>query len=110
MKSLLSLTCIIFLLFTCLVLWTGKESSPGAKELLWFRVDRGSAFGSFVHIGNIPKLIQISLENATKLNVSNIIVLLLFLVTVLIIVQDPLDRGAWRATVHGVSESDMASN
>ena len=92
------------------MLWTGKESSPGAKELLWFRVDRSSAFGSFVHIGNIPKLIQISLENATKLNVSNIIVLLLFLVTVLIIVQDPLDRGAWRATVHGVSESDMASN
>ena len=92
------------------MLWTGKESSPGAKELQWFTVDRGSAFGSFVHTGNIPKLIQISLENATKLNVSNIIVLLLFLVTVLIIVQYPLDRGGWWATVHGVSESGMPSN
>ena len=91
------------------MLWTDKESSLGAKELLWFTVDRDSASGSFVHIGNIPKLIQISLENATKLNVSNIIVLLLFLVTILIIVQDPLDRGAWWSTVHGVSDSDMAS-
>ena len=44
------------------MLWTGKESSPGAKELLWFRVDRGSAFGSFVHIGNIPKLIQLAMQ------------------------------------------------
>lgn len=59
---------MLFLLFTYLVLWHGKESSPGAKELLWFTVDLDSASSSSIHTGDIiPMLIQISLKNAVKL-------------------------------------------